>query len=240
VRKALALFLFGGVLSLVLLAGCQAPDTSGDGGSSGRDIIGTWQWTTGYTETVSINDTTVAMTDTGSQTGSMTCAIQSMDRSARRFRMTVTASSGSFSANAAGTTIYVHYLISGNTLALGSSTSSYPGTTPHGPYYVLDFVGTWNMTGTFAETLVLDPTTFYVADTGTLPGTLTCAILALDPAANHIQVQVTTTTGNFSTTSYPVGKVLYALYSVIGDSLYLAVAPNDYPVTTTLGPYAKQ
>jgi hypothetical protein len=34
--------------------------------------------------------------------------------------------------------------------------------------------------------------------------------------------------------------MLYVLYSVSGNSLYLAVAPIVYPGAATLGPYVKQ
>ncbi len=75
------------------------------------------------------------MENSGSQTGTLKCAIDDVDESSGHIQLTVTSFSGSISGPPKGTVLYMTFeFFNGNSLYYDWSDTDYPASGYHGPY----------------------------------------------------------------------------------------------------------
>ena len=108
-----------------------------------------------------------------------------------------------------------------------------------GPIYGgTGYLGTWQMSNSsYTETVVWNPTTFSVTDTGSDVGTMICSVDSVNTGNGHIQITTTATSGIYAGLD---GVVWYILYTVSGDTMKMGMGLSGYPTTCDLGPYTRQ
>jgi len=113
------------------------------------------------------------------------------------------------------------------------------GCTSPGGSSAYEFVGTWQTSASGqTETVVFTTTSISVTDSGYITGTMSSSIQAVDTAAKHIKMSMSSATGIY--TLYPIGTVFYMTYNVTGNTMYFSTSTSSYPSSATSGPYLKQ
>jgi hypothetical protein len=101
-----------------------------------------------------------------------------------------------------------------------------------------ELFGTWELSsGGVTESLKFGTVNFTYELSGASTGTLKCSIDDVNDLLNHVQLTVTSATGDWSST--PIGTVYLMTYRISGNSLYWDWSTTAYPASATIGPYTK-
>jgi hypothetical protein len=109
--------------ALMIVLSCCETD-----GSSGLEFVGTWiAGTVGVaSDTITATSTTITRdTDMGEFVGTITISITSYDEEVNHIQGTVTAATGIYDGSV-GLTVYILYVIDGNSMMFGADTDDYP------------------------------------------------------------------------------------------------------------------